>query len=238
MTCRAISKNTSRVKIERGSPDSIFVSKLARVKLDLAERENEDAKKDLSFKQSIEKTLATGGRSSYIQICAPFELYALTRLLKPKHIVEVGVSAGVSTAYLLHGLQMNGQGGILHSIDLPEIETEGGFRKISWALPPGKKTGWAVPNSLKRDWDLRLGRSSEILPQLLEEINRVDLFLYDTPYEIEEAIGDFGAVDRRFAKGSVALADNCLVPLNWWAKKRKAKIYKRKNSGLRGFNVP
>lgn len=235
-------KNIGKAKIERGSPDNTFVSNLTNVKQVLAKAMNEEAREDLLFKQSIERTLASGGRSDYVQICAPFELYAITRLLEPKHVVEVGVSAGVSTAYLLYGLQRNRQGGILHSIDLPEIQTEklstGKVRRISWAIPPGKKSGWAVPTYLKRNWDLRLGKCSEILPNLVKEIHEVNLFLYDTPYEIDEAIDDFMIVNEKLAKGSVVLADNCLMPITWWARKRSAIIYKRKNSGLRGFRVP
>jgi hypothetical protein len=138
-------------KIERGAPDDNFVSKLANVKLELAKEMNGEASRDLAFKQSIQVKLAAGGRSNYVQICAPFELYALTRLVKPKHVVEVGVSAGVSTAYLLFGLLKNDQDGILHSIDLPEVPTKKLSEKsISWALPPGKKSGWAVPSYLKK----------------------------------------------------------------------------------------
>ncbi len=234
-------KHRAKARIERGTPDDIFVSKLAGVKLDQAKQNTEEVKNNVTFNQSIERSLLSGGRTNYIQICAPFELYALTRLIKPKHVVEVGVSAGVSTAYLLHGLQKNGQGGVLHSIDLPEIQSRDLSAKqmlrASWALPPGKKSGWAVPKYLKKFWDLRLGRSSEVLPILVKEIHAIHLFVYDTPYEIDEAIVDFALVDKKLRKGSVALADNCLTPISWWARKRNAIIYQRKSSGFRGFRI-
>jgi Methyltransferase domain len=227
-------------RIERGAPDSLFVSKLARVTLETAISENGIARNNDSFKRSIELALAKGGRSNYIQICAPFELYALARICKPQHIVEVGVSAGVSSAYLLLGLQLNGQG-ILHSIDLPEIQKGRVSLKEkrwgSWALPPGKESGWAVPHELKKNWDLRLGKSGELLPSLVKEVPWVDLFLYDVPYEIEEAKQEFAIVNQKLRKGSVALADNCLEPITWWANKRGVEVYRRKNSGLRGFRV-
>jgi len=170
---------------------------------------------------------------------APFELYTLTRLKRPKHIVEVGVSAGVSSAYLLRALQSKGVG-ILHSIDLPEREADSKSPSVrqrgSWALPHGKFPGWGVPQYLRRNWDLRIGKSGDVFPSLIKEINRVDIFLYDVPYEIDEAIEDFKIVDRKLRDGSVVLADNCLVPITWWAKKRRAKLYNRKGSGL-GFHV-
>ena len=229
-------ENRPKPRIERGSPDDVFVSKLANVNLDLARKNTEDARNNFEFNQLIGRTLATGGRTNYIQICAPFELYALTRLIQPKHVVEVGVSAGVSTAYLLLGLQKNGKSGVLHSIDLPVIQTRE-IKGASWALPLGKKSGWAVPRYLKKSWDLRLGRSSEILPNLVKEIDVIDLFVYDVPYEIDEAISDFTVVNKKLRKGSIVLADNCLVPISWWARKRKAILHKRKNSGFRGFRV-
>ena len=232
---------TVKVRLERGAPDNLFVSKLAGVKLALAEQENERAREDVEFRRLIEETLASGGRSSYIQICAPYELYALTRLRKPKHIVEVGVSAGVSSTYFLRALESNG-GGVLHSIDLPERqkEDEPPSKRSwgSWALPLGKEPGWAIPQNLKKDWDLRLGKSSDVLPDLINEIDTVDLFLYDVPYEIEGAIQDFKTVDEKLGRGGIVLADNCLVPISWWAKTRgRARLYTRRNSGLRGFSI-
>ena len=114
--------------------------------------QNELISQDIVFRHLMERNLAEGGRSSYIQICAPFELRTLVTITRPKHVVEVGVSAGVSSAYFLHALESNGKG-VLHSIDLPEKEIENIPRpKVSWVLPPGKKSGWAVPQSLKKNW--------------------------------------------------------------------------------------
>jgi hypothetical protein len=82
-----------------------------------------------------------------------------------------------------------------------------------------------------------LGRSSDVLPDLIDQIDAVDIFLYDTPYEIEGAISDFKIVNGKLRRGSVVLADNCQTPISWWARKRRASTYKRKNSGLRGFRI-
>jgi hypothetical protein len=236
-----VSKQEVKVKIERGSPDSDFVSKLAGVEIQDAEKEVGNAREDEDFRLELERILAKGGRSNYIQICAPYELYALTKLTRPKHIVEVGVSAGVSSAYFLRAIEAN-RTGVLHTIDLPEREkcsnSTSGRRGASWALPAGKESGWGVPEYLKKHWDLRLGSSWDVLPGLIDEIDSVDLFLYDVPYEIEDTKSDFAIVDQSLHTRSVVLADNCLVPITWWARKRnRAKIYTRKSSGLRGFSI-
>lgn len=229
------SSSKIKVRLERGAPDDFFVQKLARVDHEQAENENKLAKDDL-FRREIEQNLASGGRSGYVQICAPFELHSLARFKKPKHIVEVGVSAGVSSAYFLRAILLNGSG-TLHSIDLPEFENGAPNKRSSWALPKGKAPGWAIPAYLKKNWDLRLGKSGEMLPRLIKNIDSVDMFLYDVPYEIDEAIGDFAIVNQKLKKGSIVLADNAQVPITWWAKKRKSGIYRRKNSGLRGFRI-
>lgn len=243
MMIRSLEERISKVRIERGSPDDLFVAKLAQVKLEAAKALNQEARDNVFFQNRIKRTLASGGWTNYVQICAPYELYALTRLIRPKHIVEVGVSAGVSSAYFLLALHLNGDGGVLHSIDLPEKmgpnDSAEDKRWGSWELPRGKGSGWAIPRSLKKGWDLRLGMSSDVLPDLARELKRVDLFLYDVPYEIEDAIEDFRVVDRKLSKKkAVALADNCLVPISWWARRRgRATLCNRKNSGLRGFHV-
>src|SRR5579871_105612 len=107
-----------QVTVEKGRPDLLFVSALANVDPEEAIPMIEEAEEDEEFRREIQETLLSGGRSNYIQICAPFELYALTRLLKPRHVLEVGVSSGVSSAYFLKALERNGNSGKLHSIDL------------------------------------------------------------------------------------------------------------------------
>jgi predicted O-methyltransferase YrrM len=145
----------------------------------------------------------------------PFELYALTRLLRPNHIVEVGVSAGVSSAYFLRAFERNGHGK-LHSIDLPEPQIGSAFslkKNSAWCLPLGRSSGWAVPSKLQDGWDLRLGRSGELLPELIGGIENCGLLLYDVPYTKASAIADFQVVNEKLKRGSVVLADNCLAPL-------------------------
>ena len=57
----------------------------------------------LSEVEAIRSSHKQGGRSFYAQIRSPFDLYALTRLLRPSSIVETGVSSGVSSAHFLVG---------------------------------------------------------------------------------------------------------------------------------------
>ncbi len=120
-----------------------------------------------------------GGRGNYAQIGAPFELYALVRLLRPTHLVETGVSSGVSSAHLLLALEKN-HAGTLHSIDLPTPQKGPvlGKDESPVSIPPGLASGWAVPFRSPR-WDLRIGDTRQLLPGLVDSLPSVDLFLHD-----------------------------------------------------------
>lgn len=184
------------------------------------------------------------GRSSYVEIDAPLELYAIVRLQRPRHVVEVGVSSGVSSAYLLAGLAKNRRG-TLHSVDLPSFPRRSprrGTRFGSWTLPAGRSSGWAVPLALRGRWDLRLGDKRDVLPLLAEELRRIDLFVYDVPHEDRSSWREFQALDRRLPRGGVAIADHgpgggrCGA-LARWARLHHARAVRRSGLGLYGFRA-
>ena len=51
--------------------------------------------------EEIHRRHVAGGRANYAQFSAPLELYALVRLLQPRHVIETGVSSGLSSAHFL-----------------------------------------------------------------------------------------------------------------------------------------
>lgn len=100
----------------------------------------------------------------------PPRLYALIRKLQPTTVVETGVCNGVSTLVMLSAMEENGQGE-LFSIDYPDPER----------LPPGEQPGWIVPESLRHRWELEIGLSQDLLPDLMETIDsEIDVFVHDT----------------------------------------------------------
>ncbi|MGI0079100.1 MAG: O-methyltransferase [Nitrososphaerales archaeon] len=232
-------KPSRPIRIEKTAPDVLWVTKLARTTVSEGSKYISEAIEDSELGAHLARAFLSGGRSNYVQIGAPYELYALARLVKPEHIVEIGVSAGLSSAYFLRALERN-QHGKLHSIDLPEKQVGSEFsgrKQACWALPPGKSSGWAVPEGLGRNWDLRLGRSGDLLPALIGELGSVDIFLYDVPYTFKSAVADFQTVDSKLRAGSIVLADNALKPITSWAKLRRRKPMRRKGLGLQGFSV-
>ena len=220
--------------------DPAWVATLAGRPLSVAQSAVEEARADRSLFLHLAREHARAGRSSYIEIDAPLELHAIARLLRPEHVVEVGVSSGVSSAYLLSALAKNGRG-TLHSVDLPSRpRRSANGRGASWSLPSGKNSGWAVPPRLRRGWDLRLGDKADVVPELARELRCVDLVVYDVPHEEADLVREFAELDPRMPRGAVAIVDHgphgglCLA-LRRWARSRGTTAARRAGLGLYGM---
>jgi len=226
-------------------PDPGWVAALAGCPSSVADARLREAASETRLFRHLRAEHRQEGRPSYVEIDAPLELYALTRLLNPRHVVEVGVSSGVSSAYLLQALERNGRG-TLHSVDRPKLAPPAPTGRqratASWSLPPGRSSGWAVPQSLRARWDLRIGDKKVVLPLLAAELPRVDLFVYDVPHDDVGSRTEFAALDRRLPSRGVAIADHgpgggrCAA-LTWWAHRREATPVGRRGLGLYGFRA-
>jgi hypothetical protein len=95
--------------------------------------------------------------------------YAAVRAFQPEMVVETGVANGVSSAYLLLALQLNGKG-TLYSIELGDPRY----------FPSGKTPGWVVPEWLKARWKMLIGDSRVLLPELLVKLGAMDVFIHDS----------------------------------------------------------
>lgn len=224
-------------------PDVDWVSALSGGGRPASEEMLREAREETTLFRHLEREHRTGGRTGYVEIDAPLELYALTRLLQPRHILEVGVSSGVSSAYLLRALERNGKG-TLHSVDRPTLDRHPSNRSTprpaSWALPFGRGPGWAIPMALRKRWDLRWGDKAEVLPVLEEDLPEVGLFVYDVPHRDRETIREFRALDPLLPAGAVAIADHgpsgeLCTALSQWSRLRQAAPVRRAGLGLYGF---
>jgi predicted O-methyltransferase YrrM len=196
----------------------------------------------LAIEQAIRTRHQSAGRDFYAQIRAPLDLYAIVRLLKPRHVVETGVSSGVSSAHLLLALRDN-RTGQLHSIDLPTSQRAAQLAKAesTVSLPPGRLTGFAVPEELRTGWDLHIGPSQVLLPVVARGLDRIDLFLHDSYHTPEHLTFELEAVRPKLRPGSIVLADNT----EWtgdaferFAASFGAPVLHRGDSDLVGFRVP
>jgi predicted O-methyltransferase YrrM len=127
-------------------------------------------------------------------------VYAIVSLLKPEIVIETGVAAGVSSAYILKALDRNGQGHLI-SIDIGQKEFDG------IVLPSDKPVGWLVPDELRERWTLKIGSSRQLLQPLLEE-EEVDVFLHDSEHSYENMMFEFETVWKRLRVGGVIISDN------------------------------
>ncbi|MGI0151615.1 MAG: hypothetical protein ACREC5_06740, partial [Thermoplasmata archaeon] len=106
----------------RARPDVGWIAALADVDPEEVESVLSELLAFVPLERELRQKLIGGGRQYYAQLSAPFETYALTRLLRPLHVVELGVSSGVSSLHFLLGIRQNRGDGILHSIDLPTFQ--------------------------------------------------------------------------------------------------------------------
>jgi predicted O-methyltransferase YrrM len=123
--------------------------------------------------------------------------YAAIRALRPEVVVETGVASGVSSAYVLLALR-NNQQGKLHSIEIGDTSY----------LPPGKTPGWIVPNGLRDRWEIHFGDSRTLLPELLEQLGTVGVFIHDSLHTYEHMRFEFERAYPHIRPGGLLLADD------------------------------
>jgi predicted O-methyltransferase YrrM len=227
---------------ERAEPDLAWIQALtgaSRAEVETVLAETDEL---VEIENGIRHRHRQGGRDSYAQFRAPFDLYAMVRLLRPIHVVETGVSSGISSAHFLLGLRTNGRG-TLHSIDLP-IPQRGprlAESESAVALPPGRTSGWAMPEELRPGWDLHLGPAQVLLPVVTQGIDRVDLFLHDSHHTPEHLMFELETVRAKLTPGAIVLADN----VEWtgdsfdrFAASLKVPVHARGGEDLVGLRVP
>ncbi len=123
-------------------------------------------------------------------------LYAMTRLLKPEIILETGVANGYSSAFFLQALADNGRGH-LHSVEYPPMG--------HWKDP---RIGILVPPELRNRWTIHLGNSKRILPKLVRQLGKVDLFLHDSDHCFDSLLFELRTTWPAIPPSGVLLSDD------------------------------
>lgn len=126
-------------------------------------------------------------------------LYWICRQLKPRKVVETGVHFGVSSAFILEALE--GTGGRLYSIDLPNV-ARGGWD----ILPPNSQPGCVVPERLRHNWTLILGDVRKKLVPLLQALGQIDVFHHDSTHTYELMTFEFEAAWPFIIPGGLLLS--------------------------------
>lgn len=142
-------------------------------------------------------------------------LYALVRKYQPETIVETGVCNGSSTLFLLLALHAN-EKGQLYSIDYPfyaneslsEFKTETFDGYGGAAIPSDREPGWIIPDDLHDCWVLRIGKTQEELPRLLDELPPVEFFIHDSEHSAPCMMMEFELAWTHLAEGGWILSDD------------------------------
>lgn len=125
-------------------------------------------------------------------------LYYLCRILKPKNIVETGVAYGISSAYILQALE-NNKFGTLHSID-----------SIFRPWQTEEMIGSIIPKKLKSRWKLIIGKSTEKLEKILDDINNLDIFIHDSSHTYENMMFEFNIIIKKIKKNGIIISDDII----------------------------
>ncbi|MHA1564885.1 MAG: class I SAM-dependent methyltransferase [Alphaproteobacteria bacterium] len=136
--------------------------------------------------------------------------YSIARALGTKWAIETGVLHGLSSIFVLQALIDNGATGRLISIDAPSTHDDGpanddGFTET---LPPGMGPGWVVPEQHRACWDLRIGRSTDLLTGILGDLGPLDLFIHDSEHTAQTMMFEFETAWPALRDGAILLADN------------------------------
>jgi Methyltransferase domain len=136
-------------------------------------------------------TLAHNGDIELARFC-----YALSRALAPKVVLETGVAYGVTTAFILKAIEVNGTGE-LWSADLPPLGRQA-----------EDYVGFLVPKDLRLHWNLRRGITKRLLPELLPSLGHVDIFIQDSLHTYRNINDEVQMVWPFLKPGGVVIVDD------------------------------
>ena len=135
-------------------------------------------------------------------------LYLVTRILKPRIYVETGVQNGMSSAFILLGMEHNEEYRENSSrLDLPPLDQRI-LNQGTNELPRGKSPGWIIPDDLRHRHDLRLGKAELLLPMALEEKGAIDVFLHDSDHCYSHIMFELGISWPSVSLGGWLIVDN------------------------------
>lgn len=122
--------------------------------------------------------------------------YAICRAFKPAVMVETGVAYGRSSSFILAAMECNGKG-VLHSVDRPPLEA--GAAQYVGAL---------IPQPLRSRWTLHQGTSRRILPPLLKQLGKVDIFMHDSLHTYRNMAWEYRVAGPYIQRGGLLISDD------------------------------
>jgi Methyltransferase domain len=142
-------------------------------------------------------------------------LYVLVRAVRPRWLIETGISAGYSSRFLLEALEKNGGEGRLDSIGIARFAL-GNISDSDRQRVVDRPIGWLVPPHLEARWERHVGRSEEILPALLAgRPPELDLFLHDSLHDYATMHFEYDAVWSHVRPGGWLLSHDIHSSVAW-----------------------
>jgi len=123
-------------------------------------------------------------------------IYCLTRHLRPANVVETGVAHGVTSRIILESMARNGLGH-LWSIDLPPENPE-----------LNREIGVAVGDRFGESWTLIQGSSRRKLPELLNRLGEIDIFIHDSLHSARNVCFELDLAWPKLRKGGAVVVDD------------------------------
>lgn len=123
-------------------------------------------------------------------------VYSICRATLPEVVVETGVAHGVTSAFLLQALAVNGKGRLV-SVDLPPLGPNA-----------DRCVGCLVPTALRDRWMLHRGASHRVFRRLLPELGTIDLFVHDSLHTQKNMLREFASIWPSLRTGGVLIADD------------------------------
>src|ERR1700685_641496 len=149
-------------------------------------------------------------------------LYWAVRRVKPRIIVQTGVSNGLSSAFMMLALAKNGPQSRLHVIDLPHIFdpvdtawTEKG-KLHGVVIPQGKSSGWMVPDIYRDRFEVDVGDAKVLLPPLIERLGEIDMFFHDSDHFYSHMMFEFDEAMQKMGPNSVIMPDEISWNASLW----------------------
>ena len=143
-------------------------------------------------------------------------LYILTKLLKPKLIIEAGCNVGFSSTFFALAIKENGNGCKFYTMDpYPEYLWES-MSFIEHSKARNQKINYEnlnvkcgplsiVPSDLKEFIIFKSGRSEDILPTLLKNNKEIDIFFHDSDHSYRNMVWECRSVLSSLKTGGYIL---------------------------------
>ena len=147
-------------------------------------------------------------------------VYVVAALLKPRAICEIGVANGVSTLYLLGAADYGNFDPDIRAIDKPQFESmireqrgKRGLHGTGGIIPDSREAGWVAPKRQRTEYGYQyyVGDFTEILPDVMEEIEHLDLVLYDASKDRVEMEMAYEESISTLEPGGVLISDDITV---------------------------